>query len=125
MQLVEDAQHVKFERRPGVLMANDQPRPRRLDARADVGPAVHVHEAIRAVAGDTEEATRSMVFEAARKDADAGRIEGRPNALAGLRGNRATCKSKVKAAWRGCRVARIHGVSPSSQAVRSTVFVRT
>src|SRR5439155_14222837 len=95
MQPIENAQNIEAKRGPGVLMANDLAGPGRLHAGADVGPAVHVHEAIRAVAGDAEEAARAMVFEAAGKDADAGRVEGRPNALAGLRGNRATCKSKV------------------------------
>ena len=82
VQFVENAQHIESERRPGILMANDLPLPSRLDANANVGPAVNLHETIWAISGDAEEPARPVILEAATKYAHAASIQSGPNALA-------------------------------------------
>ena len=47
----------------------------RRNAGADVRDAVHIHHAVRTLAGDTQQAARTMVFETAGEDALAGPIE--------------------------------------------------
>ena len=87
IEFVEDVQGIPFERRPGVLMADDLPVARGLDAGAHVGPAVHVHQAIGALAGNAEQAARPMVLEAAREHAHAACVKRGRDALASQRGN--------------------------------------
>ena len=93
-----------------------------LDARSHVGPAIDVHQAVRTIAGDTEEAARPMVLKAAREDTHPRGVQGRCDALAGLCGDRLAFESECQRMIRfGDVVGRrqsigfAHGASPSSQ----------
>src|SRR5438445_9920507 len=74
VEFVDHAEHIKVKRRPGVLMANDLAFPSRLDATPPVGPAVHLHQAVRTFPGHAKQAARSMIFEAAAEDSNAGMV---------------------------------------------------
>src|SRR5262249_4440092 len=102
-----------------------------LDARPHVGPAVHLHQAIRAVAGDAEQAAWPVVLEAAREDAYPRRVQGGADTLAVQGGDFAPLErerqrmTRVGQATGGQRRQVVHGASPSSGAVCNTEFVRT
>src|SRR5262249_1755248 len=69
LKLVENAQHIEFQRRPRILVRYHLPLSRRLDAGADIGSAVHVHQTIRTISGKAEETARPVILEAAGEDA--------------------------------------------------------
>ena len=84
-QVVQSVQHrenVEASGGPGVLALDPEAGGRRHRADADVGDAVHVHEAVGAVAGEAEQAPGTMVFEAAAEDSDAGCVKRRSDGVA-------------------------------------------
>jgi hypothetical protein len=120
VEVVEGAEDVAVQRRPGVLVDDDLAVAGGLGAGANVGPAVDMHEAVGTVAGDAEEAARPVVLEAAAEDADAGRVQRRGDALAGTGGDGAVAEGERQ------RPGGVGHARPSrSQAVRCTSLVRT
>ena len=76
------AHHVEAERRRRVHVLHLHPLAHRLGAGAHAGGAVHLHEAVGALAGAAEEAARAVVLEAAREGALAGGEERRADRVA-------------------------------------------
>src|SRR5439155_16075012 len=104
-----------------------------LDAGAYIGPAVHLHQTVRAIAGNTEEAAWAMVLEAACEDPHSRGIEGGRDALPHEGRHRPPLESERQKAIRIRQPASerrrqpclVHGISPSSQPVLRTSLVRT
>src|SRR5207244_3634796 len=76
VETIKRAEHIKAERRPGILMEHDLSLPGRLDTGAHIGPLVHVHETVRAIAGNAQESAWAMILEAAREDPHSRGMEG-------------------------------------------------
>src|SRR5207253_947743 len=131
VETIKRAEHIKAERRPGILMAHDLSLPGRLDTGAHIGPLVHVHETVRAIAGNAQESAWAMILEAAREDPHSRGMEGGRDTLPRQGGNRSSIECERPFALRICQPADeracgfVHGTSPSSQAVRKTSLVRT
>src|SRR5262245_56204681 len=64
IKVLADREAVRFKRRPGILMADLHSFADRRDAASDVRRAIYVHEAVRAVASNTEQTARPVKFEA-------------------------------------------------------------
>ncbi len=79
---VGGAHRVEAQRGLCVHVAHLHPRAHRLRAGADAGPAIHLDQAVGALAGATEQAARPVVLEAAREHAPAGGVQGRANRVA-------------------------------------------
>ena len=80
---LRNAHQVRVERRPGILMDDDLPLPCRLDADANVGASVYLHQAVGTFPGNAQQAARPVVFEAAAENPHAGCIKRCADALAG------------------------------------------
>src|SRR5437763_9764111 len=73
-------------------MADHLTWPRWLDTRPHVRPAVHLHEAVRAIARHAKQSPRTMVLEAASENADTGDIKRSRDALSSQGRNRSPVK---------------------------------
>src|SRR5712692_9595463 len=99
---------------------------------AYIRPAVYLHEAVWTVARDTKEATRPMVFEAAREDTLTGSIKSGRDTLSSERRNSPAVEGeserllRINEQARGMRrrTAFLHVASPPSLSVWITSFVR-
>ena len=73
---------VEAQGRPGVHVRDLHAVPDRLRAGAHAGPAVHVDEAVRALAGAAVQPPRAVVLEAPREDPMVGRVQRRADRVA-------------------------------------------
>src|SRR5579859_6700943 len=83
VEALDTGQPVAVERRIRVLMPYPHARAHRSNAGADIGSAVHIHQAVGTFAGEAEQAARPMVLEAASEDAAACSIKRRRHGVAG------------------------------------------
>src|SRR5262249_16502831 len=94
VELIEHAEHVETQPPPAICMAYDLPLPCRLDADANVGASVYLHQAVGTFSGNAQQTARPVVFEAPAKNLHAGCIQSRANALASARWNGPALENK-------------------------------
>ena len=86
-QGVQNRQEVPFQRRPSVLVTDMHTLLDRLNAGADVGDTVDIHQAVWAPPGAAEQSTGPMVFETSAESRDARCVKGRCDGVALISGH--------------------------------------
>ena len=84
IEFLDQRQRVETERRPGVLGTDAHARTDRLGTRAHARGAVHVHQAVGAVAGPAQQPARPVILEAAAENALPRGVQRRSDGIARL-----------------------------------------
>ena len=95
IELLSNGQVIEIQRGPRVLMFHRHPRARWSDAGPDVGNSIHVHQAIRTVAGAAQQPARPVIFEAASENPLTGAIKRRCYRIAFLDGDCFSVKADI------------------------------